>query len=133
MTATTTTTTPTGPHRGRPAGTRRTPRAATAVRAPADEHRRHEAGDLHDLAVLLAAPVTDDRRPRIDRALSLLLGPDAADAPHLVPDNTTPDVVRHRIAGRALAGLSARDLAGLSARDVTTRHLVSGALAILRG
>ncbi|MBY5161179.1 hypothetical protein [Salsipaludibacter albus] len=85
----------------------------------------HEAGDLHDLASLLAAPIVDaDQRVRVDRALALLLGPDGARAPHLQPTRRTPDVVRRRIAGRALARLSRR--------DVRHRHLVAGALAILR-
>lgn len=79
---------------------------APADRRPAAERATATAG-WHDLAQELAAPITDaGHRDRFDHVLELLLGPRGANAAHLRPVPATPDVVRHRIAGWALAHLA---------------------------
>lgn len=100
-------------------------RPAPIAPAATTTARPHEAADLHDVAALLAAPITGPaERDRYDRALALLLSAEGADASTLIPTARTSDVARHRIAGRALARLSGS--------RVAHRHLLAGALAILR-
>lgn len=93
--------------------TRTTTRATSATpmrNARPDPDRASATAAWHDLARQLAAPITDAaRRDRVDRALELLLGPGGANAAHLRPVAATPDVVRHRIAGWALAHLDPAD------------------------
>lgn len=77
--------------------------ATVAARTP----RGPATTEFHELAHRLSEPIAhaSDRR-RYDRALEVLLGPGGANSAHLRPVAATPDVVRHRIAGFALAHLA---------------------------
>lgn len=79
---------------------------------------------LDEAAQLLSRHIDDESRATVDAALTLLVGPDGAGLPHLRPGPDTPDIVRHRIAGRALGRLA-------NEPDAAAR-VVGRAIALLR-